>query len=624
MPRKLFTILVFSATIVLGFSFMGKYSPKRFIFFGDVMGYYVYLPAAVIYHNLRDMEQIPQEAGLHGGVYYYTALMKEYSTKAGLDHWLNQYTYPVALMESPFFISAHLYEKFAGLPANGYSDTYKIAISLSSLVYTLLGMLLLFRLLRRYFSYSHSLLSLVLILLGTNMFWFTFGQAGMSHIPLFFLYALLMYLTVKLYERATIQYFIAIGFVAGLITIMRPSDIISVLIPLLYGVYNKATLWERLHFLQQHFSKLLIAAVVFLLPAVPQLLYWKYITGSYFYYSYMGQSFNWTKPKIIEGLFLTANGWLPYAPIMICAIAGLLLMRKGLRVWLTPVLVILPVYIYIIYSWYCYNYINGFGSRPMIHLYPLLAIPLAAFVRYVAQKGIVIKGLFTVFCVACIWAMYSLTCLQAQKKFDSQYSRTRGYLNMLFKNKLTYKDMLVADLDEFQPDTAQLVKIRTLAYNDFNTPHDEHYVPDPNDADGYVYHVKNGEEYFPDKIKLEYKQSDFTGVQWLKCSGRFMRPEFANHNPHFFIFGVLGADNNYVHWKPCKTDNKIGLADGSCPHAADNDYTLDHVEYGLWGYVYFYVKVPDNLQEGQVITLDIWNMGKVQFYLDDFKIELYK
>lgn len=624
MPRKLFTILVFSATIALGFSFMVKYNPKRHIFLGDVMGYYVYLPAAIIYHNLRDMEQLPQDANLHDGIYYYTSLMKEYSTEAGLDHWLNQYTYPVALMELPFFLAAHLYEKMVGLPANGYSNTYKIAISISSLVYSALGMLLLFSLLRRYFSYVHSILSLVLILVATNMFWFTFGQAGMSHIPLFFLYTLLLYITVRLYEQTTVKSFIALGFVAGFITVMRPSDVICLFIPLLYGITGRESVIDRIRFIKQHKSKIFIAAVFFSLPVIPQLLYWKYITGSYLYYSYLDQSFNWTEPKIIDGLFSTGNGWLPYAPVMVFALAGLLILHKSARAWVAPILVILPVYIYIIYSWYCYNYINGFGSRPMIHLYPLLALPLAAFIQYVAERGILLRAFVTIFCLLSIGVVYSLACLQGQKKYNSDYANTRFYLQMLFKNTLSYEDMLVADLDHFQPDTSKLINIGTLAYKDFNTPLDDHYVPGQSDSTKYVYHVKNGEEYFSDKVMLVYKKTDFSGVKWLKCSGRFMRPESKDFNPQFLIFGVQDANNNYVYWKPCKIGNKIGLVNNECSHARVNDYTLEHTEYNLWGQVYFYIKMPEEISDGQVISLDIWNTGKQDLYLDDFRIELYK
>lgn len=624
MPRKLITLLIIATILVSGVVLTGKYnSGERFVFFGDVMGYYVYLPATFIYDNLQDMDQLPADAGIPEGVHYYTKWLKQYSTEAGLDHWLNQYTYPVALMETPFFLAAHLYEKMAGLPANGYSSSYAAGILASSIVYSLLGLLLVYKILRRYFNHLHALLAATLVLMGTNMLWFTFAQAGMSHIPLFFLYALLMYITVRLYEKPRTVYFIAAGLTAGLITTMRPSDVLCLLIPLLYGVYDKNTWLQRWQFIREHFSRMAIAAFCFLLPAIPQLLYWKLITGKYLYYSYLEQSFNWTDPKIFEGLFSTGNGWLPYAPVMIFALAGLPL-RNNVKQWRLPVFVILPLFIYIIYSWFCYNYINGFGSRPMLHVYPLLALPLATFIQFISRKGIAAKTLFAAACTVGVGIVFSLSLLQAQRKYESDYAKPQFYLQMLFKSKLTYEDLLVADLGQFQPDTGKLKKMATLAINDFDTAKDEHYVPDPNDSTGYVYHVKDGEEYFADKIKIVYRTADFEGAKWLKCSGRFMRPQFANNNPHYFIFGVQDEKNEYVVWKACVIDNKIGLADNSCAHASTGDFTLKHTEYGLWGEVYFYVKMPDNLQDGQVISLDIWNTGKVQFYLDDFKLELYK
>ncbi|HEY9178034.1 MAG TPA: glycosyltransferase family 39 protein, partial [Flavipsychrobacter sp.] len=466
MPRKLISLLIIATILVSGFILTGKYnSGERFVFYGDVMGYYVYLPSAFIYDNLQDMAQLPADAGIPEGVLHYTSWSKQFGIEAGLPYWLNQYTYAVALMETPFFLAAHLYEKMAGLPANGYGSSYAAGILASSIVYSLLGLLLVYRILRRYFNHLHAFLATVLVLMGTNMLWFTFAQAGMSHIPLFFLYALLMYLTVRLYEQPSTWHFIATGITAGLITIMRPSDILCLLIPLLYGVYNKTTLRQRWQFIRQHYGRITLAALCFLLPAIPQILYWKLVTGQFFYDSYLGQSFNWTDPKIIEGLFSTGNGWLPYAPVMIFALAGLPL-RNNVRQWRLPVFVILPLFIYVIYSWFCYNYINGLGSRPMLHMYPLLGLPLAAFIQFISRKGIAVKILFAAACLVGVGMVYSLSLLQAQRKYESDYAKPEFYLQMLFKNQLTYEDMLVADIGQFQPDTGKLKKITTLAVND--------------------------------------------------------------------------------------------------------------------------------------------------------------
>lgn len=623
MPRKFYTILLIALALAAGAVLMGKYNPKRFIFYGDVMGYYIYLPSAIIYHNLQDMDKLPANAGIEQGVFEYTAFIKKYNVEAGLEHWLNQYTYAVALMELPFFLAAHLYETVAGRPANGYDDSYKLALSAGSIMYTLLGMILVYKVLRRYFSHMQALVTLILVLLGTNMFWFAFGQAGMSHIPLFFLYALLMYVTIRLHEKPGTGWFIVVGLIAGFITVMRPSDVVCLAIPFLYGVSDKASLMQKLQFVKVHRYKLLMAAIFFILPAIPQMLYWKLVTGSYIYYSYGGQAFNWANPKLVEGLFSSGNGWLPYAPVMLFALAGLMF-YKSLKDWKLVIVVILPVYIYIIYSWYCYNYINGFGSRPMLHLYPLLSLPLASFIQYISRKSVATKAVFAVACLLCVCAVLSLSYLQAQKKYASDNANYRFYLQMLFKTRLTYEDMLVAEMNQFQPDVKSLTSLRTYAYKDFNLPLDDHYVSDPLDTAEYVYHVRDGEEYFPGKIQAVYKQSDFKDVNWIRCSGRFMIPGFSNYQPHLFVFAVQDDSNNYVYWTSCKIDNKIGVADNSCVHAGGTGLSFEHTEYDRWGEVYFFVKVPDGLNDGNIISLDIWNTGKVQFYLDDFKIGLYR
>ena len=79
-----------------------------------------------------------------------------------------------------------------------------------------------------------------------------------------------------------------------------------------------------------------------------------------------------TNPEIIKGLLGAKNGWFMYTPLMLIACLAFFVkgMAKDIRI---VFFLLVPVYIYIVYAWFNYYYINGFGSRPMIHLYPLLA-----------------------------------------------------------------------------------------------------------------------------------------------------------------------------------------------------------------------------------------------------------
>ncbi len=235
-------------------------------------------------------------------------------------------------MELPFFLVAHGYEKWRGLPALGYSDTYDNVIKASSLFYAILGSVLIFLVLKRRFTLTQSSITVLLIFSCTNLFWFTVFQAGMAHVPLYFLYALLVWLTLRLYEKQSNILFICCGLVAGVITLIRPTDILCLLIPILFNVYDRETAKARIGFLKEHKMQLLLFAMAFMVPIMPQLLYWKMITGSYVYYSYGDQSFSWSDPKIIEGLFYFSNGWFPYSPIMLFSIVGLFF-YKAIRQW---------------------------------------------------------------------------------------------------------------------------------------------------------------------------------------------------------------------------------------------------------------------------------------------------
>jgi hypothetical protein len=64
---------------------------------------------------------------------------------------------------------------------------------------------------------------------------------------------------------------------------------------------------------------------------------------------------------------------------MIFSVLGMIVLIKRFREMLLPVVFTFLVFIYIIFSWWCWWYGGAFGLRTMIDMYGLLALPLAAF-----------------------------------------------------------------------------------------------------------------------------------------------------------------------------------------------------------------------------------------------------
>lgn len=619
MYRKLLLLIIIVASLLVSVFFFWQHGKKSTTFYGDSLGYYLYLPATFIYNNHKDITQYPNETKLPESVKWYLGQMETGAIKTSKGYILNQYTYGVAFFELPFFLIAHGIEKASGQHGNGFTATYDTWLKIGTITYAIIGLILTYLILIRLFSKTISLVSVVLIFMGSNMFWFTLRQAGMSHIILFFLLALLILTTIKIHERHKTKDYIILGLTAGMITIIRPTDIICLLIPLLYNIYDRASLKAKLQILNKHKEKVLIAALLFIIPLIPQLYYWKEMTGSYFFYSYGEQSFNWSNPLITEGMFGFKNGWLAYSPLMIFSLIGLVCF-KYYKKWAFCIWILFPLYVYIIYAWYCFNYINGLGSRPMINIYALLAIPLAALLTFIAKRGMFIKTVAACLAIFFIAINVSYSLQKSLNILNSEESNMAYNIQTMFKYKLNYADYVVADVAEYQPDTNKISYIGIIAAEKFEDSLSEHFVKDTLYGSNYMYHFTDN-EHFDHTIKMTYNKKSFKGAKWLKCSGLFMVPNGREYYQHLLVLDI-NHDGNTTIWRGCKVDNKIGLVDNYCDHI--NKIDIDHFEQGRWGHVFFFVSIPDNIKDGDVITLDLWNIGKQELYIDNLTLEIYK
>lgn len=608
MLRPILNKIVLALVITISAFFFIRHGMKAGNLYGDALGYYMYLPATFIYNNVETMYDLPKDKGIGTEVLWYAEQMAKKKSPTGKD--LNQYTYGIAFMELPFFFVAHTIERIRGHDGTGFTHTYENLLKISSVFYALMGLILVYRILKNMFSPQQSLLGVMLLFIGTNMLWFTLHQAGMSHIPLFFLYAMLMLLTFELHKKPNKRKFIALGLTMGMITIIRPSDILCVLIPLLYNVHNIATFREKILFIKTHLLKATQMIAAFIVPIIPQLLYWKATTGHYLFDSYTGQSFSyWKNPKIIEGLFYFSNGWLPYGPIMIFSLLGLLL-YKHFRKWAWCIWFIFPIYIYIIYSWYCFNYINGLGSRPMIHLYPLLAIPFTAFLQFIAKQRFAVKAAFATVCVFCISINIGFSRLKSFNLIRSEESNMAFNFRMFFKSELSYEDLFVKDFGAASPKESEVSKLSALSCLNFDDSTSGSYIPDTVFHSKYLYKLSS-EEYSPG-ISIPYDKRKFGDAKWFRCSGKFMYPNPPDYNTHVIVLDITGR--NY--WRGCLIENKI--------NKKAERFSFDYFQTNKWSEISYFLRIPGNLRDGDKINLFVWNVPRTELYMDDLCLELYK
>lgn len=351
----------------------------------DKAGYYTYLPAAFIYHDII-------------GSGFYPAISEKYNTTGDM-RWYGLYEYPgnkrlnkysigVSIFEMPFFLITHAYVTLTKqYPADGYSPPYQLSVALSTIFWAVIGLFILRAFLLKYYSDTVIFYTLLCVAFGTNLYCYTAFDQGMAHAYSFFLFACVMYLTQKTYTDYKRKHFILLGFVLGLVTIVRPTDIIVAIFPLLWGVYNILTLKERFVFFAHRIADILIALIPFCLVLFIQMYYWYAVTGHWVTFSYQGEGFNFSHPRIIEGLFSYRKGWFIYTPLAITIFAGLFIIWKKNKEYALSFLLFFALMIYIVFSWRNWYYGGGFGSRPMIETFAPGAFLMAALVAYVLKTG---------------------------------------------------------------------------------------------------------------------------------------------------------------------------------------------------------------------------------------------
>ncbi len=516
---------------------------------------------------------------------------------------------------------AHAYEYVKGDSMNGYSTNYHYFIKLCSFVYGMLGLWFMFLMLRKLFDVDIARIVCSLTLLGSNLLWFTYFQSGMAHVPVFFLYAMFLWNCLWLFEKPTWARFLLMGFLGGMITIIRPTDILLLLFPLLYQVYSIESLFDKMKFIRTHALKLFGAGLMFIMPLIPQMLFWKKYAGSFLYYSYNDQGFSWEPKQIYEGLFGMNNGWLAYSPMMIFSLVGLLFVKK-LKPYFLSIVFIFVAYVLVIYSWWCYTYMNGFGSRPMIHLYPLLGISFSVFIQWLLKRKVWVQVPIWVTFFLMAFVNISLSIHMAKGNLDSNESNLTYNQAILFKSSVNYGDLLKLDLNQRQPQENTLEKLSTLGQLNFEDSTASRYKSNIFGHEGKVMEITSSDEYNPN-LSCVLPAMSAQEKYVIHCSGDFY-VQAAHPNDYTNSLLVLDVQrhDSVVLWKSIHINNKIGYKDSlgkSAMHAAPRKGINN-----CWGNIPYYIKLPEGLLEGDKISLSIWNLGWAHIYIDNLKLVLFK
>ncbi|HKR04886.1 MAG TPA: hypothetical protein VJY62_09635 [Bacteroidia bacterium] len=411
----------------------------------DVIFYYCYLPATFIYHDLTFRFVSDQKNEIQAKIY--TPTTKD-------NRVVQKMTMGVALLLLPFFYIAHLYSILNFLPTNGYTPVYEFSIAFAALFYFTIGLIFLRKTLKAFFNERTVALTLLVIALCTNLFYYTSYESGMSHVYNFGLFSIFLWLTVKWHAKPSFLNSFLTGLILGTITLIRPTNCIVALFFILYSIIDKNSFLQKIRLIKEKWPLTLIIVVAVFIPISLQLIYWKYTSGHWVYYSYGNQRFFFNNPHILEGLFGFRKGFFIYAPAMLMIIPGLWLAFRERKIFAWSAIIFSIVNVYVIFSWWSWWYGGSFGARPMIDSFAVSALPLGVFIKKCTTGKLIKKIILIIFIL--FFSLLNLFQTEQAKSTLLHYDSMNANLYFKIFGKLIFPDNYVLMLT--RPDTENALK----------------------------------------------------------------------------------------------------------------------------------------------------------------------
>ncbi len=603
---KLTLVIIIVFAVILS----TNYYPSNILSY-DVFGYYLYLPSAFIYKDLglTDISFINDIIE----TYKNSSTLYQIDT---LDNGARVFKYSMgqAILYLPFFIIGHIIALFTHFPADGFSSPYQMSIFIGSMLYTITGLALIRKFLSYYFSDIITSITILLLFFGSNYLLHTtlHGQNAMSHNYLFTYYALILILTRAWHLKQKSKYLYGLAIVCGLMVLSRPTEIVCLLIPLLWNVDSRDSFKQKIKFLFTDNRKQLIRfSILFISFGIPQFAYWIIFTGKFVYLDYgqnAGEGMDFLWPHLYSVLFSFRKGWYIYTPLMLFATIGFRMLYLNNKKLFTPLFVFFIINLYLVSCWSCWWYAHSFGQRALIQSYAIMVIPLGYFIKWVFEKGFLAKTIFSLSLILIIslnlfqsWQM-SVSILDGSRMTSKYYFKTFGKTHIEDNAKqLLLIDRLKEGINIIPNDIDLNYKL--LHHNGFEDNKSDNYNSSISYEGSSSFKLDSEARFSPD-FSIRDKEITSKEYAWIRGSAMVYYTTDLSNNPCSFIITFEHSGDSYSY---------RGL-----------DFNKLDLKLNQWNKVVFEYLTPEVRSKRDKLKAYIWYQGSEEIYIDDFKIEAFE
>jgi hypothetical protein len=564
----------------------------------DGAGYYAYLPATFIYHDLTYKfaeENSPAYRSFPGcDVNLFGNISME-------GKRVNKYFIGTAILQAPFFLAAYFLSSVFDYPPGGYSFLFQAFICFAGIFYLLAGLHFMRKLLLGMkFSDTTVMIVLLLIFLGTNLYHYTLEEPSMSHVYSFGTISFFLWNIFKLNENYSGKRMILATILFALIILIRPTNgIILAFVPFLFNRQNFRPVMQKIWL----DKKTLLLSIIFpILFFFLQTLTWKLSGGHWKEDTYVGESLDLFHPHITDVLFSWRKGLFIYTPVLLFSIAGIFFIPAISKKIIYLGFILLTIWI--ISSWHDWSYGGSFGQRPFVDTYAVFAIPLAFFIDRIknAIAGLPLALIATFFVFLNLFQTYQYH----NAILPYEYMTWEKYKRIFLKPEKVFAGIFSPGADDLGnlPPKSRLIKTFKRNFdndkyaNQQGVVRNEKFTSSPGSA-----RLDDSSKYCADLyIPVSWGLDSAAGTTWINASAKVWLDEDATDAK--MVIAFKDEKNNYE-WNGFYIVHRIG-------------------KIKSWQTYSFAIPLPEIHSPTEIVSIYILKGDDKLIYIDDLEISFWK
>ncbi len=569
--------------LLLFFCFRPLNSPQYRIVVADGLGYYAYLPAQFIYNDSRlEFKWFDESFRANYEDHLFEKPTQNFMVRYN-DRMINLYYPGQSLLQLPFFLAGHLAAKVLNYPPDGFSLPYQIAMGLSAIFYTLLGLWFCSKLIFNLSGNKQlSVLIPLIIFFASNLFTYSIFAGCYTHCYSFCFITLSLYFSERFFNSPDnkLNYLLMFGLMALVVVSLRPMNVLLLLSSFYF--YKPFTV-KDLFRSPYNKQKIVVSTFLILLVAVYSMRILYIQTGALWANTYtIGRFYFNDWSHVIDNVFGFQNGILWYTPIILLCFIPLFFVRNQPKV----LFLLLPVFfVILLYSfWFYWNIVN----RTLVDFSGILAVLLLVLLnRFKGNVSLYRLAMFNI--LVCI-PFFQLKAYQLRNGIlNNNYTYGRYYAKYFFT---------LHHVDVFPVNPKTII-------------HAQDYFYDFEKEEGAGISSQNA--YDGKKAAVLNEQVDFSCTKKAPLPAFFSEKGFKKIKTSFWFYRGSEANNIHLVFDCTRNDSVISY------HAF---YINASTPANTWEYKEFGMDLPEGIDTSCAFTVYFWNPDKrKEAFIDNFKLE---